>query len=202
MKIFDLSMGIDEKTPAFPGEPKPEIKQFATIEQNGWNEKSLVINSHLSTHIDAPAHMIKTGKTLTDFPISRFIGDAVVIDARGQQEINPDIDCVKVNDIVFFFTGHTDKAYTRDFFTNNPVITKETAMKLISKKIRIVGIDSFTPDNAPYDVHKLLFRHDILIVENLINLKELSGKRFRCYILPLKIMNADGAPCRIVGIIN
>ncbi len=111
------------------------------------------------------------------------------------------IDDVKRNDIVFFYTGHTKKAYSEDFFKNNPVITKKTAQKLIDKKVKIVGLDSYTPDNEPFEVHKLFFKHNILIVENLVNLAQLSGKRFKCYILPLKIQDADGAPCRVVGIL-
>jgi len=199
MKILDLSMPIDEKTPTFPGDPKQEIEQIETIKENGVNKKRLTISSHFSTHIDAPFHMIENGKNLTDFPIETFIGEAIVINARKQLE--PTLNGVKPNDIVFFFTGHTKKAYSKDFFKDNPVITKKTAQELIDKKIKIVGIDSFTPDNEPYEVHKLFFKHNILIVENLVNLDQLVGKRFKCYILPLKIQDADGAPCRVIGVL-
>ena len=195
-------MPIDEKTPVFPGDQKQEIKQIATIKENGWNEKRLCINSHFSTHIDAPFHMLENSKKLTDFPLETFIGEAIVIDSRGQREIKPDLRAVKTNDIVFFFTGYTNKAYSDDFFKNNPIIPKETAQKLIDKKVKIVGLDSYTPDNEPFETHKLLFRHQILIVENLVNLGKLKGKRFMCYILPLKIRDADGAPCRVIGIIQ
>lgn len=197
--IIDLTMTLDENTPTYPGDPKQEIKQLATVEKDGWNEKRLTFNSHFSTHIDAPLHMIKGGKTLTDFPIETFVGEAVVIDVRGQKEIQSDLEMVKENDIVFFLTDHTKKAYDKDFFENNPVITLKTAQKLVDKKIKIVGLDSFTPDNEPFETHKLFFKHDILIVENLINLGELNGKRFKCHILPLNIKNGDGAPCRVIA---
>lgn len=39
MKIVDLTMSIDEKTPVFPGNPKPKITQHATIAKDCWNEK-------------------------------------------------------------------------------------------------------------------------------------------------------------------
>ena len=201
MKVIDLTMTIDERTPVFPGSKKQEIVQSATIDEDGWNEKRLEFISHFSTHIDAPFHMIDTGKKLTDYKIETFIGDAIVIDVAGQGEIHANLDAVKEGDIVFFYTGHTEKAYSQEFFQNNPVISRETAEKLIAKKIRIVGLDSLTPDNEPYDIHKMLFRHGILIVENLVNLDKLKGKRFKCYIMPLKIKDADGAPCRIIGIV-
>ena len=67
--------------------------------------------------------------------------------------------------------------------------------------MKIVGIDSFSPDNEPFEVHKMFFKNEILIVENLVNLEKLNGKRFKCYIFPLKIQDADGAPCRVVGVL-
>jgi kynurenine formamidase len=193
MAILDLTMPLDERTPVFPGDPKQEIVQIATIAQNGWNEKRLTFNTHFSTHIDAPYHMLPRGKKLSEYPIETFIGKAIVLDLD-----NPELDAVEQDDIVFLYTGHTKKAYTADFFIDNPIISEELAHALIKKHVRIVGLDSYTPDNDPYPVHKLLFQHHILIVENLINLHELRGKRFECTILPLKLAE-DGGPCRVVA---
>jgi kynurenine formamidase len=192
MDIIDLTMPIDEKTPVFPGDPKPQFQQIATIQDNGWNEKRLTFNSHFGTHIDAPFHMLEDGKKLSDYPIETFVGEAVVISLDDEFPKN-------LPPIVFFHTGHSKKAYSKDYFRNNPVLTMNIAKELIKQKVRIVGIDSFTPDNTPYDIHKLLFKHDILIVENLVNLDKLVGKRFMCSILPLKIQDADGAPCRVIA---
>ncbi len=197
MKILDLTMFIDENTPVFPGDPKPEIKQVATIKENGWNEKKFSFNSHFSTHIDAPFHMLENGKKLDEFPLETFIGEAIVLELN-----KPNLDSIKPGDIVFFYTGHTTKAYSKEFFENNPVLSEETAQILVDKKVKIVGIDSFSPDNSPYEIHKIFFRNNILIVENLVNLDKLINKRFRCYILPLKIKNADGVPCRVIGILD
>jgi len=198
-KKIDLTMPIDERTPVFPGDPEQEIEQIAKVEEDGWTEKRLTFNSHFSTHIDAPIHMKEGGKTLDDFDIDYFIGEAVVIDATDQKKIEPSLEAVQEDDIVFFYTGHINKAYEEDFFDNNPVITETTAEKLIEKGARIIGLDSYTPDNEPFPVHKKFFAEDILIVENLVNLEELVGERFQCYILPLKIGDADGAPCRVLA---
>lgn len=195
MKVFDLTMPIDERTPVFPGDRPHEIRQAATVAKNGWNEKWLSFNSHFGTHIDAPAHMIQGGKTLSDFPISHFVGEAVMI------RLDDDLDSVKPDDIVFFYTGQTEKLYAPDFFKNNPVIDETLAEKLVAKKVRMIGIDSFTPDNNPYPTHKILLGANIMIVENLVNLRPLLGKRFQCVIAPLKIEGSDGAPCRVMAII-
>jgi kynurenine formamidase len=39
MKIFDLTMEIDDRTPTFPDDPTPEIIQIGTIKQDGVNKK-------------------------------------------------------------------------------------------------------------------------------------------------------------------
>ena len=195
-------MPIDEKTPNFPGDPLIKIKRH-TVKKHTYGKILMNIHTHISTHIDAPSHMIENGKTLSDFSLNKFIGEAIVLDVRGQSNIQSDLRNVNNGDIVFFLTSHSDKAYEANYFKNNPVITKETAQKLVEKNINIVGLDSFTPDNEPYDVHKIFLKSDILIVENLINLdklyQQLSGKRFKCFIIPMKITDADGAPCRVVA---
>ncbi len=202
MKIFDLTMPINNRTPSFPEDPKQEIKQFATIEKDGWNEKRISFNSHFSTHIDAPFHMLAEGKKLDEFPIKTFIGKAIVLDVRGQKEIKVDLNNIKKDDIVLFCTNHSKKLYSEDFFENNPVLSRKTAEELVKKKVRIVGMDSFSPDNPPYEIHKILMRKNILILENLVNLEQLLGKQFTCYVMPLKIEEADGAPCRVIAVID
>ncbi|HLC92140.1 MAG TPA: cyclase family protein [archaeon] len=202
MKIIDLTMPLDANTPVYPGDPKPKITIAATIERDGCNGKHLEFNSHFGTHIDAPFHMLADGKKLDEFPLEKFIGEAIVIDARkknSENEIIVDLSQVKRGDIVFFWTGNTDKAYTAEFFENIPVISLQTAKELCARGAKIIGIDSYTPDNEPFLTHKELLAHEILILENLVNLEKVAGKRFECIIMPLKIVDADGAPCRVVA---
>lgn len=197
--FIDLSISLDENTPVYPGNPKPKITQFSTIKSKGYNEKKLIITSHTGTHIDAPRHMVQGGKSLDEFPMDVFIGNAMVLDVFVQKEIHADLSKIQKDDIVFFYTGHSKHIYQPTYFQDNPVISEDTAQELIDKQAKIIGLDSFTPDNEPFPIHAMLFKKDILIVENLVNLEKLINKRFTCYILPLKIGDADGAPCRVVA---
>ncbi len=197
--FIDLTLPIDETIPVFPGNPKPEINQISTIKENGWNEKQFSITSHFATHIEAPIHMIDNGKTLSEYPLKSFIGEAIVFDVRGQSVIDVNVEMVKPGDIVFFYTDHIKQLHKSTYFENNPVFSREIIEKLIKKNISIIGIDSFSPDNEPYSLHKLLFRHDKRIIENLTNLDQIPSQRFFCYIFPLSIKDADAAPCRVVA---
>ena len=198
MKVFDLSMDVDENTPVFPGDQKQELTQKAFIEKDGWNEKRLSFNSHFSTHIDAPLHMIDGGKSLSDFPVEYLTGEAICIDVHGQKTIESALEGVKANDIVFFYTGKTEQPL-ENLYEDYPVLSRQTAEKLVETKVKIVGLDSWGPDGEPFSIHKILLGRNILIVENLVNLAPLAGKRFECFILPLKIRGGDGAPCRVIA---
>jgi hypothetical protein len=105
---------------------------------------------------------------------------------------------VKKGDIVLLRTDHTKNIHEEDYFSTNPVISFKLAEKLVEKKVKMVGIDSFSPDNSPFQIHKLLLSNDILILENLMNLDKIAKPRFKLYAFPLKLEN-DGAPCRAVA---
>ncbi len=173
-----------------------ESRYLFTIKKHTVNEKRVSFNSHFSTHIDAPFHMLAKGKKLEEFEPDYFIGHAQVIDVREQKLITPNLLPKITAPIIFFYTNHIVNIFGKNYFKNNPVITDDTARGLVKSRVRILGIDSFTPDNFPYEVHKILFAQNILIVENLTNLG-LIGKKCRVIIAPLKLTDADGAPARI-----
>ncbi|VVB75336.1 Kynurenine formamidase [uncultured archaeon] len=197
-RIVDLTMLINENTPNYPGDPLPKIEEIATIKSSGWNEKRISMNTHFSTHIDAPFHMLEDGKKLSEYPIETFFGDAVVVTLSNFDAMLSDI---KEKDFVLFCTGQSKKAFTSTYYDNAKFLTKEIAEKLVAKKIRGIGIDSFSIDENPWPVHKIVFKHNILIIENLMNLEELVGKRVELIALPLKLDNADASPCRAVALI-
>lgn len=195
--IIDLTLEVSEKIPPFPGDPKPKFENIATIEKHGCNERRISINSHFSTHIDSPYHMLKDGKKLEEFSPKTFFGDATIIDVRNIPQITKKyIPKKTTTSFILFYTGHTNNIHSPDFFKRNPVLTVDAAYEIIKHTVRIVGIDSFTPDNYPYDVHKILFHKNILILENLVNLNRLS-KRCKLFIAPLNLKDADGAPTRV-----
>ncbi len=195
--IIDLTMEVSEKIPPFPGDPKAKFENIATIAKQGCNEKRFSINSHFSTHIDSPYHMLEEGKKLEEFPPETFFGDATIIDVRNISKITKVYIPKKISTrFLLFYTGHSDNIHSPDYFKKNPVITSDAAEEIIQHEIKIVGIDSFTPDNYPYNVHKILFGKDILILENLINLDKLP-KRCKVYVAPLNLTDADGAPARV-----
>lgn len=195
--IVDLTMEVCEQTPQFPGDPPFESKIMATIAVQGWNARRVSFNSHFSTHVDAPFHMLGSGRKLDEFPAESFIGAASVIDVRGRARIGRDsLPPGRLTSMVLFRTGHSGRRHDKSYFAGNPVLDEAVACEIVGRGVRLVGIDSFTVDNAPYAVHQIFFAADVLILENLINLDRLSGE-FRLIVAPLALRHADGAPARV-----
>ena len=203
MEVVDLTNPVDSDTPTHPDDPDMEMEEAATVEEDGYAVKRLVLPSHLGTHVDAPAHMFGDGRTVDDYPVKRFVGEAVVIDARGEDVV--DIGRERVDedaDMLLFRTGDDSAAYDGGYSGGGPVLTERTAEACVSAGADLVGIDSGSPDESPYPVHDILLGNDILLLENLTNLGAVTGERFLCYALPLNIAEGDGAPCRVVGVID
>lgn len=199
MQLIDLSVPINEKTPVWPGAEAVKISLFTSLEKDGYEDHLLQIETHIGTHIDAPSHMIAGGKNLDQIPIEQFVGNGVYVDVRNEFTL----DAVKEvefeqNSIVLFHTGMSDTWGKPEYFTQNPQMSEELANYLVEKQMKMVGVDACSIDRDPYPIHRILLKHNILLIENLTNIGVLKGKNFRIYALPLKLQ-VDGAPARVVA---
>jgi kynurenine formamidase len=211
MQIIDLSHPISENTPVYPGTPSPVISEMCTVEKHGFREKNLTLTSHTSTHIDAPAHILKEGSFLDDFPISTFYGSAYVLDASADYNSCIDVSILQALpknqsfDFILFYTGCSRYWGNKDYFDKYSYPTDELAKELSLKKIKGIGIDAISVDAldaSDLHVHNILLSSNIIIIENLTNLDKLLNKSFQLACFPLKIHRADGSPVRAVAILD
>ena len=89
-RLVDLTMEVSARTPVYPGDAAPQFGVEESVRGSGWNVRSLVMTSHLGTHVDAPYHMFDDGKTLDDFPLETFSEPLAVVDVVGQRVIHVD----------------------------------------------------------------------------------------------------------------
>ncbi len=66
--IIDLSHPIENGIPLFFSILKG-VKTIATVSENGYYMNLLEMTEHTSTHMDAPAHFIATGRTIDKIPL-------------------------------------------------------------------------------------------------------------------------------------
>lgn len=197
--FIDLSVPINEKTPVYPGDPKTKIEPAGILDKDGYEDHYVSFGTHVGTHIDAPAHMIKGGKTLNQFNIDEFCGQGIYI--KTGREITLDkvrLANVGEGDIVLFHTGMSDVYYKPEYYENYPAIPEDVANFLVKKRVGIVGVDMCSVDHEPFPIHKILLKNNMLIIENLTNLGQLEGKKFGVYAFPIKLQ-IDGAPVRVIA---
>lgn len=202
MQYIDLTHTFNNDMPVFPGDVQPELAEVSSVAKDGIAAFNLKTGMHIGTHMDAPAHMIMGGKLISEYPAQKFFGRGVLIDARGRKsadvELLSGVDIQKGDIVLVCFDWSTEFGKD-DYYLNYPEITANFANKLGELGVSIVGMDTPSPDRAPYPVHKILFKHDILIIENLTNLTSLIGcKNFEITALPAKFQ-AEAAPARVVA---
>lgn len=198
---IDLTHTFTSDMPVFPGDPAPELVKIADVSKDGFLDHKLTTAMHVGTHMDAPAHMLLGGKYLHEYPAEKFFGRGVIIDARGKTSADADLLSsadIKKGNIVLVCFGWSSEFGRDEYYQNYPEVALSFAQKLAELGVSIIGLDTPSPDRAPYNIHKILFKNDILIIENLANLEKLIDKNFEIISLPAKFQ-ADAAPCRVVA---
>jgi kynurenine formamidase len=212
MQIYDLTHDIHDKMPVFPGTEPPTIVEALTIEEHKNREKLLTMFSHTGTHMDAPAHMLLDGKTLDELPIEHYIGKGVVIDCRKVRNNEISLDLLKnyeskidQADFVLFCTGWSIRWGEGSYFDEFPALTLEAAEWISQKNLKGVGTDVISIDlmsSEDFEIHQVLFKENLVVVENLREIDRLLDKDFIFSCYPLKIRDADGSPVRAVAIVE
>jgi len=197
MYYVDLTHTVAADMPSYPGDTPVEVRRTRTVAEHGSCAHVLRTGMHSGTHVDYPMHMLEgADEYICAADISRFIGPAVTVDARGMDVIGPErFGAVGRGDIVLIYTGF-DAVFGRpEYFTSFPALSDELAELFVTHCVKMVGIDFPSVDRSPYSVHKRLLPEGILIAENLTNLDKLLGKRAKFYAVPLKIQ-AEGSIVR------
>jgi kynurenine formamidase len=214
-EIVDLSLPIKSlHTPMYPGFPQPQKETFATIEKSGALSYLWKLVDHTGTHIDSAAHILDNGTTVDQIPLSRCVGQGVVLDfsrkpARSSIDKN-DIstaikstahgDAIGPGWILLFYTGYSTKAGTPEWL-DYPALDEEGSKFIADLRVNAIGFDAPSPDRSPSPAHKILLPKGIGNYENLVNLQRLLGKDFLFVGEPLPLVESTGSPVRAIAIV-
>jgi kynurenine formamidase len=196
---------LSQRNAGISGKGSPVIGPVAFIVPDGYRETHIELDSHLGTHIDAPAHMLEEGKFLDDFPVDQFIGKAIVVSVpQLTKQVEKSLleertDDLRMADYVLFKTGWSEKWGTDAYFRSFPILSDEALAFLLTFNLKGIGLDAISVDpvdSTEYPVHYALFRKGLLIVENLKFPTGFAADSGEFFCLPLNFVQADGAPVR------
>ena len=187
----------------WPGDPEIRKDPFRDMERGDvCNVSSLAFGSHTGTHMDAPLHFIRNGRTLDKMPLDATIGPCRVIEIKDSESVKVaelENQRIKAGERILFKTRNSRRSWKKDNFDEDFVyISKEAAAFLAMAKIRTVGIDylsvgGFRKDGV--ETHHALLGAGIWIIEGL-NLAKIEPGKYELNCLPIKILGSDGAPAR------
>jgi kynurenine formamidase len=200
--IIDLTHTIQHFMPVYPGDAETVLEQSKHISKDYYNNHQLSINMHAGTHIDGPMHLLDVQQYIDEFPVEQFVGEAVLLDVCGVSAITYQEEyeeLIQEEQIVIVYSGHGELYGQPSYFTDYPVLTEEFVDLLIRKRVKMIGLDTPSPDKYPFDMHKKLFGNHILIIENLKHVERLLGiNAFEIIALPLRIQ-ADSSIARVIA---
>lgn len=213
-KILDLSQPLYHNCPGWPTYDMVEVKYEALYPLDGYTAERIDLNVHTGTHLDVPFHFYPEGKTIEQFPISQFVGEAVPINLFGIEaeepisvkHLEPYREKIREGDIVLLCTGWSLKrGYSNEYYYKWPFLSKEGAEWLVERKVKGVGIDGLSiggwaEGNGP-PPHQVLLSNEIWPLEELYLTEELfEEERWFLCAFPLKLQGFGGAPVRAVAI--
>ncbi|MBQ8343722.1 MAG: cyclase family protein [Clostridia bacterium] len=193
MKIYDISQEVFNCR-IYPGDPKPEKILVSSIETGDlYNLTSFSMCAHNGTHIDAPSHFIKNGKSVDKLSLEKMIGYAMVIEHNGnvsEADAKAFIDKLKAD---------FDIPVTKLLIKGNATVTYEAAKVFAENKMDLIGNESQTvgPMDSPMQVHLELLNAEVILLEG-INLTNISEGMYFLNAAPLNLGDSDGAPCRAI----
>jgi arylformamidase len=199
-RIVDISRHLvpGEPTNTYGWRRRLELEQIAFPNQTNQIAFNLTIMSHAGTHIETPFHM-NLGKAMNigDFPAEAFIGPAVLVEAthrapHGSVTVE-DLENATGGDVR---PGDMLLVWGRYPPENRPRINLEAAKWIVAHGVKLLGFDSV--DGIDDDAHDVILGNDIPMLEEIVNLEAVHGKRVFLVALPVRIDGLDSCPVRAV----
>ncbi len=193
MAIYDISQEVFS-CQVYTGDPAPEKQLLSSIEKGDlYNLTAFSMCAHNGTHIDAPFHFLKNGKTVDAIGLDAFVGMAYVAEHHGIVSRDDAIGILDRAEI------QNPKAAKRILIKGDAEVSSEAANVFASSKLLLLGNESQTvgPEDAPMEVHLILLEADVVLLEG-VRLAEVPEGVYFLSAAPLKLAGADGAPCRAI----
>jgi kynurenine formamidase len=233
-ELVDLTHSYTPETLYWPTSPSGfRLEELAWGDTpGGWFYSSNAFSApeHGGTHLDAPIHFAKGGRTVEQIPLEQLIAPAIVIDLsdRAAEDRDARLTVEQVTEfehrhgripagsVVLLRTGWdrhwgNRMAYFGDSTPGDasklhfPSYGAEAAKLLIDERqVAGLGVDTPSIDYGPspdFQVHRALAFKNGVGLENLTGLDRLPPSGALVIALPMKIQKGSGGPVRVVAMV-
>lgn len=227
--IVDLAYPLNEASAYWPGERyRPfRLETIATLEQDGVLSKAFFSPEHLGTHLDAPNHFARGGRSVDQLAPRELFAPGVVIDVSSAASMDADYQLtaadveawermhgpIPAGAVVLLHTGwgrhwgNPARYQGRDVRgqLHFPGYSVAAARLLVeARQARGLGIDTMSIDHGPsrdFAVHHVVNGAGRYGLENVARLDELPPRGFYLVVAPIKIETGSGGPARVFALV-
>jgi arylformamidase len=213
---MDISVAMHDGMVHWPNDPECHVSLHVKLgdpipgqpgKKIPCNLTKLSLSAHTGTHMDAPRHFVRDGRTMEAMPLDAVVGPCRVIELRHRtaitvEELRP--FKLRRGERVLFKTRNSTRSWrmarTATFDEEFIYIPAPTAQYLVDRGIQTVGVDYLSVGGYQKDgveCHQILLGAEVWIIEGL-NLAKIRPGNYDLVCLPLKIVGADGAPARAI----
>ena len=79
LKFFELSHRWGYNSPTFPGYEDVKLERITYHAKHGVMTQKITAIMHVSTHVNAPIHLVPGAKGIGDIAMDRFFGSGLVL---------------------------------------------------------------------------------------------------------------------------
>jgi kynurenine formamidase len=205
MKIIDLTHPLTNQMPVyFPWHPATSLEPTANYKEHKCVVTRVSVGTHSGTHIDAPSHVFEGKPTIDQYDPRLWFVDAQVLDFTpreqrrtiGVGEVQKKLKKRGVG--VILKTGWDIHFGSKDFYATYPPLSSEAAEFFVSMDVPVIASDT------PYslDVHYICLGKGIPLITNINNTAKLKEGQVKLIAAPLLIRGGDGAPARVLAVID
>jgi arylformamidase len=203
MKIYDISWPISQATTEYKNKGTIQLTAVKGFEMDGMRDSTITLGTHTGTHVDAPSHFLKDGKSIDMISLDRLMGRAIVLDLMTVLDSISADDLARYDiqegDIIVLRTANSALDITNPFDGNFIYLDASGARYLAEKNIKAVAIDylGIERGDPEHTTHITLMKADIVIIEG-VRLSHVPAGEYFMICLPLAIMGLEAAPARAI----
>lgn len=225
-RVVDLTHTLTHDFPTYFGKQQFFDEDVFTYAKNKFNLKSLRVNEHTGTHIDAPLHFTDGGTSIDEVPVESLVCPLAIVDIQEKADANADAQ-VTPDDLKAWIAKHGpipegacvaqnagwQKRLGSAKFRNAddkgkmhfPAFHVEAAKMLLEEaKIAGLGVDTLSIDyglSADFVTHYTWLPTNRWAVENMANLDQLPPTGATLVVGAPKHKGGTGGPCRLIALV-
>lgn len=223
-RVVDLTHTYDDTFPTFDGVPGIVAEEAVNFDKSGYQLFKLTIFEHTGTHIDAPLHFSKDGRSVDELEPANLVCPLCIIDITAKAADDPNAT-VEAEDVeawisangefpagacVAMRSGWARKVGSPSFRNDEanrfafPGFGKSATDRLAERDVAAIGVDTLSLDpgsSADFAVHTSWLPGGRYGIECLNNLEDLPVTGATLFVGAPKHRGGTGGPARVLALV-